>query len=134
MELKPYQQKFINHFSLFLGHIQATKDTRGAFYSFWANHPNTPLLPFAGNAIEPYKNNVARVPHICIKVPTAGGKTFIACNAIKTIFDASKPKTVVWLVPSITILDQTIKKPKRPCLPLPTKNKRPLWQPGRSAR
>ena len=120
MELKPYQQQFINHFSLFLGHIQATKDTRGAFYSFWANHPNTPLLPFAGNAKEPYKNNVARVPHICIKVPTAGGKTFIACNSIKTIFgafDVSKPKTVVWLVPSITILDQTVKNLKDPAHP-----------------
>jgi type III restriction enzyme len=50
-----------------------------------------------------------------MKVPTAGGKTFIACNAIKTIFDAfeyDKPKAVVWLVPSITILDQTIKNLK----------------------
>ena len=58
---------------------------------------------------------MARVPHICIKVPTAGGKTFIACNAIKTIYDAfayDKPKAVVWLVPSITILDQTIKNLK----------------------
>ena len=46
-----------------------------------------------------------------IKVPTAGGKTFIATNAIKTIIDHLDPlksKVVVWLVPSITILDQTI--------------------------
>jgi len=50
-------------------------------------------------------------------VPTAGGKTFIACNALKTIFDAfdyDKSKAVVWLVPSITILDQTIKNLKDP--------------------
>ncbi len=61
-----------------------------------------------------------RVPHICVKVPTAGGKTFIACNALKTIFDAfdyDKPKAVVWLVPSITILDQTIKNLKDPSHP-----------------
>ena len=86
-----------------------------AFYNFWTKHLKTPLFPFAGTAIEPYKNNVARVPHICVKVPTAGGKTFFAYNAINTIFDAfsyDKPRAVVWLVPSITILDQTIKNLK----------------------
>lgn len=115
MELKPYQQEVIKDLSLFLEQVQETKDIKDAFYNFWSKHPKTPLFPFVGTAIEPYKNNVARVPHICVKVPTAGGKTFIACNAIKTIFDAfayDKPKSVVWLVPSITILDQTIKNLK----------------------
>ena len=115
MELKPYQQQVINDLALFLENIQETKDVKDAFYNFWAKHPRTPLFPYSGTAIEPYKNNVPRVPHICVKVPTAGGKTFIACNTIKTIFDAfayDKPKAVVWLVPSITILDQTIKNLK----------------------
>ncbi len=115
MELKPYQQQVINDLASFLEYIQETKDVKNAFYNFWAKHPRTPLFPFSGTAIEPYKNNVPRVPHICVKVPTAGGKTFIACNAIRTIFDAfeyDKPKAVVWLVPSITILDQTIKNLK----------------------
>jgi len=115
MELKPYQQQVINDLSLFLENIQETKDVKDAFYNFWSKHPRTPLFPYSGTAIEPYKNNVPRVPHICVKVPTAGGKTFIACNAIKTIFDAfayDKPRAVVWLVPSITILDQTIKNLK----------------------
>ena len=115
MELKPYQQQVTNDLSLFLEYIQETKDVKEGFHNFWSLHPRTPLQPFPGTAIEPYKNNVPRVPHICVKVPTAGGKTFIACNAIKTIFDAfayDKPKAVVWLVPSITILDQTIKNLK----------------------
>jgi len=115
MELKPYQQQVINDLSLFLEHIQETKDVKDAFYNFWIKHPRTPLTPFPGTAIEPYKNNVPRVPHVCVKVPTAGGKTFIACNAIRTIFDAfdyDQPKAVVWLVPSITILEQTIKNLK----------------------
>lgn len=120
MELKPYQQEVINDLSLFLERVQETKDTAKAFHNFWSEHPKTPLMPFPGTAIDPYKNNVPRVPHICLKVPTAGGKTFIACNAIKTIFDAfnyDKPKAVVWLVPSITILDQTIKNLKDPSHP-----------------
>lgn len=120
MELKPYQQQVINDLSLFLEQVQETKDTKDAFQIFWAKHPRTPLQPFSGTAIEPYKNNVPKVPNICVKVPTAGGKTFIACNALKTIFDAfdyDRPKAVVWLVPSITILDQTIKNLKDPSHP-----------------
>ncbi|TAH06551.1 MAG: restriction endonuclease [Sphingobacteriia bacterium] len=120
MELKPYQQQVINDLSLFLEQVQETKDTKDAFQIFWAKHPRTPLQPFSGTAIEPYKNNVPKVPNICVKVPTAGGKTFIACNALKTIFDAfnyDRPKAVVWLVPSITILDQTIKNLKAPSHP-----------------
>ena len=120
MELKPYQQHVINDLALFLENIQEIKDTKDAFYNFWSKHTRTPLFPYSGTAIEPYKNNVPRVPHICVKVPTAGGKTFIACNAIKTIFDFfnyDRPKAVVWLVPSITILDQTIKNLKDPSHP-----------------
>lgn len=120
MELKPYQQQVINDISLFLEHIQKTKNVSDSYYDFWAKHPRTPLLPFSGTTIEPYKNNVPRVPHICVKVPTAGGKTFIACNAIKTIFDAfdyDRHKAVVWLVPSITILEQTIRNLKDPSHP-----------------
>ncbi len=120
MELKPYQQQVINDLLLFLEYIQETKDVKDAFHNFWTKHPRTPLQPFPSTAIEPYKNNVPRDPHICVKVPTAGGKTFIACNAIKTIFDAfdyDRPKAVVWLVPSITILEQTIKNLKDPAHP-----------------
>lgn len=120
MELKSYQQEVINDLSLFLEHVQETKNTKEAFYDFWTKHPRTPLQPFLGTSIEPYKNNVPRVPHICVKVPTAGGKTFIACNALKTIFDAfdyDKPKAVIWLVPSITILEQTLKNLKDPSHP-----------------
>ena len=115
MELKKYQQDTIADLERFLEKIQEIKDLKESFNDFWTKHPVTPLQPFPGNAIEPYKNNIPKVPHICVKVPTAGGKTFIACNALKTIFDAfdyDKSKAVVWLVPSITILDQTIKNLK----------------------
>ncbi len=115
MELKPYQQEVISDLALFLETIQSTKNIADAFTDFWTMHPKTPLQPFPGQAIEPYKNNIPAVPHVCVKVPTAGGKTFIACNAIKTIFDAfhyDRKKAVVWLVPSITILEQTIKNLK----------------------
>lgn len=115
MELKNYQQASINDLERFLSVIQETKDVATAFNEFWVNHPLTPVQPALSNAIEPYKNNIPGVPHICFKIPTAGGKTFIACNAMKTIYEAfhyNSNKAVVWLVPSITILDQTIKNLK----------------------
>ena len=120
MELKPYQQQVIDDLALFLEYVQQTKNTSEAFHQFWFNHPRTSLTPFPGTAIEPYKNNIRRTPHVCMKVPTAGGKTFIACNALRTIFDAfypDKPKAVMWLVPSITILEQTLKNLKDPYHP-----------------
>jgi type III restriction enzyme len=112
MELKPYQQEVITDLARFLDCAQVTKNLPDAFHDFWASHPRTPLQPFPGTAIEPYKNTVPGVPHVTIKVPTAGGKTFIASNALRTIFaafPANRPKAVVWLVPSITILDQTLR-------------------------
>lgn len=112
MELKPYQQQVIADLELFLETLQKTRHVEKAYFDFWSNHPRTALHPFPGTAIEPYKNNVEAVPHVCIKVPTAGGKTFIACNAIHTIFSAyalQLPRAVVWLVPSVTILEQTFR-------------------------
>lgn len=117
MELKSYQQQVLNDLSLFLEQLQEDKHTADAFYNYWSNHPRLPVMPMLGEAIEPYKNNIPRVPHVCIKVPTAGGKTYLACNALKPVFDAfdqDRPKAVVWLVPSITILDQTLKNLKDP--------------------
>lgn len=117
MELKPYQQEVITDLARFLDCVQATKNLPDAFHDFWAAHPRTPLQPFPGTAIEPYKNTVPGVPHVTIKVPTAGGKTFLAANALRTIFVAfpvGRPRAVVWLVPSITILDQTLRNLKDP--------------------
>jgi type III restriction enzyme len=117
MELKPYQQEVITDLARFLDCVQAAKNLPDAFHEFWAAHPRTPLQPFPGTAIEPYKNTVPGVPHITVKVPTAGGKTFLAANALRTIFAAmpvGRPKAVVWLVPSITILDQTLHNLKNP--------------------
>nr|CBA26573.1 hypothetical protein Csp_E36610 [Curvibacter putative symbiont of Hydra magnipapillata] len=77
-----------------------------AFISYWKDR---------GVLNQEYKNNIKEVPHVCVKVPTAGGKTFIAVNALDRVFSAfaeynpTRPKFVVWLVPSLTILEQTVK-------------------------
>lgn len=115
MELKNYQSTVLHDLSVYLDKVQETKNISDAFMEFWENHERTPLTPTLGNAIEPYFNSVKNAPHICIKVPTAGGKTFIASSSLKIIFDhfgKEKAKAVVWLVPSEAILTQTLKNLK----------------------
>lgn len=112
MELKSYQQQILDDLQRFMQCVQETQKADTAFSKFWSEHPRTPLNPFPDTAVEPYKNNVKNAPHVCIKVPTGGGKTFIASASLATIFkefDESHFRSVVWLVPSITILEQTIR-------------------------
>lgn len=104
MELLPYQQQVIRDLADFLAEVERLGDLRQAFARYWQER---------GIARpEAYRDTIKGVPHLCIKVPTGGGKTFIAANAIKTIFDALSvyarpvPRAVVWLVPSNAILEQ----------------------------
>ena len=114
MELKPYQQSVIADLEAYLTALAETPDLRAAFKGFWAGK---------GIAAAQYKNNVPGVPHICVKVPTAGGKTFIAVNALRPIFGAfaaanpARSQVVVWLVPSLTILEQTVENLNGPTHP-----------------
>lgn len=117
MILKQYQKDIIEDLTRYLEILQKTKNISESFNEFWRLHPRTPLTPFPGEIVEPYKNNVAGVPHVCLKVPTAGGKTFIAANALRpifSIFPQDHAKTVVWLVPSNSILEQTIRNFSNP--------------------
>lgn len=105
MELKDYQQKVIGNLNGFLATLEQHQYLDVAFREYWAERGAT--------GMDAYQNNVKGVPHVCIKVPTAGGKTFIAVNALEHLFNAlqhanpHRPKLVVWLVPSLTILEQT---------------------------
>ena len=84
--------------------LNETKSDAAAFCLFW-QEKSAPALGL-------YQNVIPGVPNLCFKVPTGGGKTFIACNAVRPIFDAlpaAKTKAVVWLVPSDAILTQTVK-------------------------
>ena len=110
MELKSYQQKVIENIDDYLSYVQETQDLAKAFNQYWEDKIG-PYNPLEGTGMEPYKNNIPKAAHICVKVPTAGGKTFIAVNALHTIFsayDSSKPKAVIWLVPWSNLLQQTV--------------------------
>jgi type III restriction enzyme len=115
MELKDYQVRVLSDLAAYLDVLDGIPDLALAYKEYWASK-GVRVGSEGGHAgMEPYKNTVPGVPHICAKVPTAGGKTFIAVNALETVFTAmakrtpKRAKMVVWLVPSLTILDQTVK-------------------------
>ena len=108
MEMTKYQKQVIKDFIRYLELLNEKQDMSKAYTALW-NEKNV-CVGFEG--LNPYNNIIPHVPHVCFKVPTGGGKTFIACNAIKNLFDVlnfNKPKVVVWLVPSDSILEQTTK-------------------------
>ena len=111
MELKQYQQEVINDLISYIEHLEKTENLKIAFSDFWESK-GISLKNLDNEYLKPYNNSIKGVPRVTVKVPTAGGKTFIACNALKPIFDSfplDKPKVVVWFVPSDTILKQTYK-------------------------
>ncbi len=60
------------------------------------------------------------MPYVCLRVPTGGGKTLLACYAAGLAlhdFMRADRAVVLWLVPSNTILDQTadaLRDPRHP--------------------
>ena len=110
MELKSYQRKVIENLEEYLEYVQEHKSLAKAFNQYWEDKIG-PYNPLDGTGMESYKNNIPNAAHVCIKVPTAGGKTFIAVNALHSIFsayDSAKPKAVIWLVPWSNLLQQTV--------------------------
>ncbi|MGN0006994.1 MAG: DEAD/DEAH box helicase [Alistipes sp.] len=111
MELKQYQKEVIADLDSYIGYVEKYNRPDTAFHKFWEDK-GVLISSYDNYYLHPYDNSITDVPHITVKVPTAGGKTFIACNALKTIFrhlPAEKPKVVAWFVPSDTILKQTMK-------------------------
>ncbi len=107
MELKPYQRRVIKELKDYMELLEEMQDIEKAYNQFW-NNKN--VIPGMGK-IKNYNNTLEGVPHICMKVPTGGGKTYLACNAIKPIFDSMQDKEikmVVWLVPTDAIYQQTV--------------------------
>ena len=117
MELKSYQARTIQELKEFIGFTKTSKNAAEAYEKYWKSKG---IIPASDANIKPYNDSVKNAPHVCLKVPTAGGKTFIACSSLKAIFDeytAIQKKAVVWLVPSDSILEQTkaaLKNPNHP--------------------
>lgn len=96
--LKSYQTETLAALRRFLETTIELNDADTAFYAMtkraFVQPPGLPGLPY-----------------VCLRIPTGGGKTILAAHSIAVAADSflrvSNP-TVLWLVPSKAILDQTI--------------------------
>ena len=113
MQLKEYQQQTLRDLEQYIETLNKSNSLAVAYSKYWAER-GISVNSFSNNYLHPYINSVNGVPRVTLKVPTAGGKTFIACNAIKRIMDKLQTdapnKVVAWFVPSDTILKQTLEK------------------------
>ena len=77
MELNSYQREVMGNLSAYLSALNETGDLNKAWQKYWSDQDVA--VGFCG--VPAYRNSIKGVPHVCMKVPTGGGKTFMACAA-----------------------------------------------------
>ena len=92
MMLKDYQEQAIGDLRRFLELLEQTDSLTAAYHALWAEK----------DAVDrpPYQSTLPGVPQVCFKVPTGGGKTFMAAASAAPIFEAMptvRAKVIVWL-------------------------------------
>jgi len=102
-ELKKYQQKTLDELLAYITEMKKYDTDKAASLAFMIRtEKQYNWLPEIGNS-----------PFICIKVPTAGGKTLIAVHSVGLIFkeflkQRGDKGLVMWFVPSDAIKEQTL--------------------------
>ena len=84
MELNSYQREVMGNLSAYLSALNETGDLNKAWQKYWSDQDVA--VGLGTGSVPGYRNSIKGVPHVCMKVPTGGGKTFIACNAVRPIF------------------------------------------------
>ena len=96
--LKDYQIQTLQALRRFLEKTVELNDADTAFYAM----TKRPFVP---------PPNLEGLPYVCLRIPTGGGKTILAAHSISVASDSylrSDTPTVLWLVPSQTIREQTL--------------------------
>ncbi len=107
IQLKDYQERVLETLQKYLKDVSRTGNPAMAFQ----DHQHG-----IGARIQQYVPVQAAglsnsMPYVCLRVPTGGGKTLLACHAAgiaQSELLQADHSVVLWLVPSNTILDQTV--------------------------
>ena len=113
--LKPYQQRVLDSLDEFFKLCSKTGNPADSFAAVTVkNGIDSLYLPIYAAGLK------LDMPYVCLRVPTGGGKTLLACHtaglAIDRLLHADRA-VVLWLVPSNTILGQTadaLRDPRHP--------------------
>ena len=128
LELRKYQEEVLEDLQTFLDKILEEKAKADKINKILAseNEPleqrNLTALAWSAIGKDNYidrKNDKTghSIPHICLKVPTGGGKTLLATYAAKMInqhYFRRNTGLILWVVPSDAIYQQTLKAFKNP--------------------
>ncbi len=99
MELKKYQVHALERLSDWFKQLDDNNGSPAAAWEqmdFDGQHPSHRTRKDSSNS---------PIPHVCIKVPTGGGKTLLATEAL--VRSNRRTGLVLWMVPSIAIYNQT---------------------------
>ena len=114
--LKAYQERVLDSLREFFRQCSKDRRPEAAFQAVQLRNGGVPVpyIPVQTAGLPP------GMPYVCLRVPTGGGKTLLACYAagmaMKELMHAERA-VVLWLVPSNTILDQTadaLRDPRHP--------------------
>ncbi|MGH8162420.1 MAG: DEAD/DEAH box helicase [Gammaproteobacteria bacterium] len=103
---KAYQQSVLDSVEAYFREIQATENANSAFYNV------TLRLWNRGIAYHPIDGFDTAMPYFCLRVPTGGGKTWLAAKSVALVNGEllrSEFSVILWLVPSNTIHEQTLR-------------------------
>ena len=103
-ELKEYQKKTLDTLSTYLKQARF-KGAENAYHEIKEMS--------AYNKIK----NLENVPYVCLRLPTGGGKTYLAANSIPLVahtYLETETPMVLWFCPTTTIKTQTIETLKNP--------------------
>jgi type III restriction enzyme len=106
---KEYQSRVLASVEKYFDLCQAG-DADTAFYQA------TKELWGEGQKFHPLPGFASSMPYFCLRVPTGGGKTFLAASSIALVNSRllhSDHSVVLWLVPSDAIREQTLKALRR---------------------
>jgi len=114
--LKDYQERVLDSLREFFRGCSLKGHPDKAFREVQQQSGRLPLpyLPVRAEGLSP------EMPYVCLRVPTGGGKTLLACYAAGIAMGEllrAERAVVLWLVPSNTILDQTadaLRDPRHP--------------------
>lgn len=116
LELKDYQRRVLRSLRHFFRDCAQRGDPAAAFQAEQVRQDRepAPYLPVSAAGLGP------GLPYVCLRVPTGGGKTLLAAQAVGLALSdllRADRGVVLWLVPSRTILDQTadaLRDPRHP--------------------
>ena len=106
IELKRYQTQTVAEFDDYLKRIRTYKEVKphaSVFNHIQSKKHHTKL----------YNERDINSPYICIRIPTGGGKTLVACHLLNSLYQEylrskNEKGLVLWLVPTDAIRSQTI--------------------------